>query len=58
MQSNDITFKKLLAELDSEPDRFRDMETGIVYSSIRDLTAARRKKGIRRGKIKRIRNLN
>ena len=54
------TFKKLLAELDSEPDKFRepdkflDMETGIVYTSIRELMKARREKGIRRGKIKRI----
>ena len=48
------TFKELLAEIDDKPDKFLDMETGIVYTSIRELMKARREKGIRRGKIKRI----
>jgi hypothetical protein len=50
------TFKELLAELDDKPDKFLDMETGIVYSTIRELTKARREKGLHRGKIRRIRN--
>jgi hypothetical protein len=48
------TFKELLAEIDDKPDKFLDMETGIVYSAIHELLKARREKGIRRGKIKRI----
>jgi hypothetical protein len=51
------TFKELLAELDSEPDKFLDMETGIVYSTIRELMKARREKGLRCGKIRRISNI-
>lgn len=48
------TFKELLAEVDNKPDKFLDMETGIVYSSIPKLMKARREKGIHRGKIRRI----
>lgn len=50
------TFKELLAELDDKPDMFLDVETGVIYSTIRELMKARREKGIRRGKIRRIRN--